>query len=121
MGRLAIEEVDGVTVAAFQDSKILDDAVIQQIGSELLECVSQTSGGKLLLDFSRVRFMSSAMLGRLVMLHGKCKKANVTLKMCCLADNLREVFKITNLHKMFDIQKDRDKAIASFSKKGWFG
>lgn len=121
MARLAIEETDGVTVAAFQDSKILDDSVIQQIGAELLECVNQTSNGRLLLDFSRVRFMSSAMLGRLVMLHGKCKKANVTLKMCCLADNLAEVFKITNLHKMFDIQRDKEKAIAAFGKKGWFG
>ena len=32
-----------------------------------------------------------------------------------------EVFKITKLNKLFDIQADEEKAVASFDKKGWFG
>ena len=32
-----------------------------------------------------------------------------------------EVFKITKLHKVFDIKDTEDKAIAGFGKKGWFG
>ena len=122
MARLEIEQVDGVTVAKFLDTKILDDQVITQIGNELLECVNSTSNGKLLLDFSNVRFMSSSMLGRLVMLSKKCKSAKVDLKLCHLADDLAKVFTITNLHKVFDIKKNREKAIKAFEgKKGWFG
>ena len=121
MPRLEIEEVDGVTIAKFLDTKILDDQVITQIGNELLECVNTTPNGRLLLDFGNVRFMSSSMLGRLVMLTKKCKASEVDLKLCNLADDLHKVFTITNLHKVFDIRKTRDKAIKAFEgKKGWF-
>lgn len=121
MGRLTIEEVDGVTVATFNDAKILEDQLIQQLGSELLEAAAGTTNGKLVLDFSKVKFMSSAMLGRLVMLRRRCNEAKVDVKLCSLADNLKEVFKIVNLHKMFDIVDDCEKAVRSFGKKGWFG
>jgi hypothetical protein len=30
-----------------------------------------------------------------------------------------EVFKITNLHKVFDIQADEQSALSSFGKKKW--
>lgn len=121
MARVQVEEVDGVTVATLLDTKILDDPVITQIGTELLQCVQSTSNGRMLLDFSNVRFMSSSMLGRLVMLSTKCKNAGVDLKLCCLSDDLAKVFTITNLRKVFDIQKDREKAMKAFEgKRGWF-
>ena len=118
---LKTSEEDGVLVAAFTDSNILDEAKIQSIGAELMECIGAASEQKLLLDFEGVSFMSSAMIGKLVLLHKKCKDAEVKLKVCNISDNVMEVFKITRLHKVFDIQKDREKAVKSFDKKGWFG
>ncbi|MCB1155482.1 STAS domain-containing protein [bacterium] len=121
MPSLKIEIVEGVTVASFTDAKILDEAKIQQIGTELMECAATANDSRLLLDFEGVSFMSSAMIGKLVLLHKKCKDGEVKLKVCNISDNVMEVFKITRLHKVFDIQKDREKAIKSFDKKGWFG
>ena len=120
MAALTTEEIEGVYVASFTDSKILDEAKIQQIGAELLECTTALTNQSLLLDFDGVSFMSSSMIGKLVLLQKKCKAAEIKLKVCNISDNVMEVFKITRLHKVFDIQKDRDKAIKSFSKKGWF-
>lgn len=122
MTALRTETTDqGVLVVGFTDAKILDEAKIQQIGKELMELVPQATNSKLVLDFSGVSFMSSAMIGKLVLLHKKCKSSDVTMKVCNISDNVMEVFKITRLHKVFDIHKDRDKALASFDKKGWFG
>lgn len=121
MAALNTEEIDGVLVVAFTDTKILDEAKIQQIGSELMECAVTAGDNKLLLDFDSVSFMSSAMIGKLVLLHKKCKASDVTLKVCNISDNVMEVFKITRLHKVFDIHKDREKALKSFDKKSWFG
>ena len=112
---------DGVLVVSFTDAKILDEAKIAQIGKELMDFVAQTDQGKMLVDFSGVSFMSSAMIGKLVLLHKRCKTAEINMKVCNISDNVMEVFKITRLHKVFDIQKDRAKALASFDKKGWFG
>ena len=58
---------------------------------------------------------------KLVMLNKKCKTGGVSLKFCEVSPNVMEVFKITKLNKLFDIQSDEEKAVASFDKKGWFG
>ncbi len=112
---------EGVLVVSFTDAKILDEAKIAQIGKELMELVSMADQGKMVVDFSGVSFMSSAMIGKLVLLHKRCKSAEIKMKVCQISDNVMEVFKITRLHKVFDIQKDREKALDSFDKKGWFG
>jgi anti-sigma B factor antagonist len=94
---------------------------IEQLGKELLDSVPQALHKKLLLNFRGVTFMSSAMISKLVLLNKACKTAGVTLKFCEVSSNLMEVFKITKLNKVFDIEKTEEKALASFDKKGWFG
>jgi anti-sigma B factor antagonist len=75
----------------------------------------------MLLNFQGVQFMSSAMIGKLVLLNKKSKAAGLTLKFCAISPNVLEVFKITRLNKVFDIQADEDKALKAFGSKGWFG
>jgi len=111
---------EDVLVVGFTDIKILDDTRIQQLGKELLEQVAIAPAGKMVLDFSGVSFMSSAMIGKLVLLNKKCRQDEVNLKMCNISPNVAEAFKIMKLNKLFDIQKDQEKAIKSFDKKGWF-
>lgn len=115
------ESEEGVLVVRFADAKILDEAKIQQIGRELTACVANANNGKLLLNFEGVSFMSSAMIGKLVLVHKKCKTADIKMKCCNISPNVMEVFKITRLHKVFDIQTDEAKALKSFEKRGWFG
>ena len=110
-----------VLVVGFLDSKILDSQRIEQVGRELQEIVVQAIHKKLLLNFHGVSFMSSAMITKLVMLNKTCKAQTVSLKFCEVSPNVLEVFKITKLNKLFDIQGEEEKALASFDKKGWFG
>lgn len=110
-----------VFVVGLTDSKILDSQRIEQIGKELNEAVPQAIHKKLVVNFRGVSFMSSAMITKLVMLNKVCKAQGVALKFCEVSPNVMEVFKITKLTKIFDIQPDEEKAIASFDKKGWFG
>ena len=118
---LQINEHEDVLVVGFSDSKILDDARIQQLGKELVEQAAAAQGGKMVLNFDGVSFMSSAMIGKLVLLNKKCKQDDVVLKLCNISPNVAEVFKIMRLNKVFDIYKDEEKAVKSFDKKGWFG
>jgi anti-anti-sigma regulatory factor len=56
------------------------------------------------------------------MLNKSCKAQGVALKFSDVSANVMEVFKITKLNKLFDIQDTEEKAIANFDKKGgWFG
>ncbi len=110
-----------VLVALFTEAKILDEAKIQQVSEELNTISDLVEHGKLLLNFTGVKFMSSSVLGRLVQLNKKCKADKTDLKMCNISPEIMEVFKITRLNKVFDIQPDEPTAISAFQKKGWFG
>jgi len=123
MSSLKSREEEGVLVVNFTDAKILDEARIQQIGAELMEMVTAaTQSKKMLLNFQGVQFMSSAMIGKLVLLNKKAKTAEIDLKFCTISPNVLEVFKITRLNKVFKIFADEEKALKSFSGGGgWFG
>ena len=121
MSTLRTEEKGEVLVVYFTEAKILDEARITQIGKDLMEAVTRATNAKMVLNFQGVAFMSSAMIGKLVLLNKKCKTDEVVLKMCAISPNVMEVFKITRLNKVFEILDDQDKAIKSFTKKGWFG
>lgn len=121
MAAITTKQHDEILVVGFTDSKILDSQRIEQVGRELLEVVGQADQRKLLLNFRGVSFMSSAMITKLVMLNKGCKAQGVALKFCEVSPNVLEVFKITKLTKLFDIQEGEAKALASFDKKGWFG
>ena len=108
-------------IVYFADAKILDDARIQQIGKDLTEMVTKAEHQKMLLNFQNVGFMSSAMIGKLILLSKKCKADAVDLRLCNIMPNIMEVFKIMKLNKVFDIQTDEATAMKAFEKKGWFG
>ena len=119
---LKSKDVNGVLIVGFSSGKLLDEFVIQEVGHELVEKVSEAKEGKkILLTFHGVSFMSSSMLGRLVLFLKKCKQEDVELKVCSISPEIFEVFKITKLNKLFDVHKDEQKALDSFNKKGWFG
>jgi anti-sigma B factor antagonist len=106
-----------VTVVYFTDAQILDEHKIVQLN----DAADRAAAGKLLLNFSDVQFMSSAVLGKLVNLNKKCKADQTNLKMCNINPKILEVFKITKLNKVFDIHETEEKALSAFNKRGWFG
>lgn len=122
MASLRSQEIEDVTVVNFTEAKILDEAKIAQIGKELMDMAAAASEKKkMVLNFQGVSFMSSAMIGKLVLLNKKCKNDEIALKLCEISPNVMEVFKITKLNKVFDIYADEEKALKSFTKKSWFG
>jgi anti-sigma B factor antagonist len=110
---LSVQKDGDVTVASFDNDRILDELLIQKLGDELIGLTQGTDVQKLLLDFRNVEFMSSAMIGKLVLVNKKCGAANKPLRFCCINSNLMEVFRLTNLDKVFKIDPD---VAASFAK-----
>ena len=122
MDLLTFREIDDVVAVSFNQVKILDETVIRQIGQEFKNLTLQAAAGhKLLLDFSRVGFMSSAMIGQIMRLHKQCKQDKVVLKLCNISSNIMEVFQITGLVKVLSIYPDEVKALEAFGPPsfGW--
>ena len=114
MSNVRSEKKDDVLCVYFNDARIVDEAMIQQIGSELMHTVGYAANKKLLLNFQGVSFMSSGMIGKILLLNEKCKKAEVKLRLCGISDKIMKVFKLMRLNKRLDIQKSEEKALKKF-------
>ena len=112
---------DGILTVVFDDARILDETKLEQLSRDLLEMLNKTTEERVILDFKNVKFMSSSMLGKLIQTHKKAGEFKVKLKLCSIDPEIRQVFKITKLDKLFDIEADEASARAAFMKKGWFG
>tara|TARA_B100000029_G_scaffold508483_1_gene595442 strand:- start:930 stop:1286 length:357 start_codon:yes stop_codon:yes gene_type:complete len=112
--RLDLEDVGEVTVARFIDKKILDESNIQVIGNQMFSIVEDDGRRKVVLDFSNVEYLSSAALGKLIVMDKKVKAAQGQLKMCAVKPEILEVFKITKLDKLFTICDSREQALENF-------
>lgn len=112
---------DGILTIQFTDPRILDEAQLEKAAQEVLAKLDKSTEEKIILDFAPVQFMSSSMLGKLVMIHKKCKEFKVKLKLSGISPEIREVFKISRLDKLFDIESDEATARKKFLKRGLFG
>jgi len=96
--------------------RLLDEMTIQQVYKEVMSVVEKTQEPNVLLHFGRVSFMSSSALGMLIRVHKKCKEFKIALKLSNISPNIREVFKITGLEKIFEIYTDATDAQEAFKK-----
>lgn len=100
-----------VLLAYFQDVRIIDESRINSLGQELSELITSSDHNKIILNFQNVSFMSSAMIGKLVLFGKKCKTAKVALRFCNINDNVDEVFKLMRLSKVFAIDKEEETSL----------
>ena len=111
--KIAVEYIDGVAVATLTDKKVLEEIDIQALENSIMPLVNRKQGVKLVLDFSKVEFLSSSSLGLLIRVSKKIYESNGQLRLCAIADSIMQIFKITRLDKIFQILPDRDQALDS--------
>jgi anti-sigma B factor antagonist len=117
MKRTTITTKSEIIVVYFTDGRVRDIPVVKQVGKELREAVPQAVHKKLLLSFRNVTYLPSIMISELIALKKACDAAKVELKFCDIRPNILEVFNITKLHKLIDIQTTEDRALKRFGKK----
>jgi anti-anti-sigma factor len=112
---------DDILTIRILDERLVDPEQIKRVCDDLTTLIGKTDERQLVLDFAPVKFMASAMLGKLVQLQKKCVEYKAKLKLASVTPEILEVFKITKLNKVFDIQADDATARKSFNKRGFFG
>ncbi len=112
--KLLVEDYAGVALVKFAESSILETAAIEQLGRDLSHLIDVEQKQKLVLDFANVKFLSSHALGILLTLHRKASEGKGGVVLCGLRPELKKVFTITNLDKVFKFCRDDAEALASF-------
>jgi anti-anti-sigma factor len=101
--RIKVEYGIDVTIVTFNDERIVDEEQIRELQESFKAVIEKNDGKKLILNFANVRFMTSAFLGLLVRVHKKLCEQGGRLRLSNLDSNLRKVFEITQLTKVFEI------------------
>jgi anti-sigma B factor antagonist len=112
---LKLKIVDGVAVVDFIESGLMfETALIQDIGQELQSLVADHGYTRILLDFTHVQYISSAMLGQLVKLAKEVQNAKGQLKLTGLGPILHDTFRISHFESFFAIYDDEAQALKAF-------
>lgn len=113
MNIISIKLISNIAVISFEQSKIISDADIAAAGKGLNEV--SVDAAKIVLNFNKVQFFSSAMIGKIIMFRKKIGGNN--LKLCCLNETIHDVFSITRLDQLMKIYKTEEEAVAAFAKE----
>lgn len=114
MADLVVTKANGIAFVDFAESEILDMAQSRSIGLKLMELVESKEAFDILVDFKRVRLITSSMIGELIRLRQKCEATDVDLKFCNMSTDLYNLLKKLKLDKSFDIYTSRDAALKAF-------
>lgn len=122
MSDLPSKTVEGVLVVYVPDVRLTEEARIEGLTGDLITLINQSDVQKMLLSFRNVKFMGSAMIGKIIQINKKCKEDKVDFRLCEMNDNLMEVFKLMKLDKIINLYKDEQAGIDAMTgkKKGWF-
>ncbi len=112
---LSISDAKDVRVVEFTNNKILDEGNIREIGDGLSKLIDAAEHPKICIDFGQVVHLSSAALGMLINVNSRVKAKNGMLRLANIKPQIREVFVITKLDKLFKILPTRQEALDSFT------
>ncbi|MBP1655700.1 MAG: anti-sigma-factor antagonist [Bacteroidetes bacterium] len=69
---------------------------------------------RLIIDLSNVTYLNSTAIGVLVSAHTTYTRRNWQIKLCGISKNIQNIFVITKLTLVFDVQETREEAVKSF-------
>ncbi len=113
---LQLEGFGDIGIVRFATSRVLDGSNVEQLGQEFEYLVREKYIIKMIVNFEKVKYMSSAVLGKLITLNKMITGEKGKLKFCCIDPTVMEIFKIMKLDKLFKIYETEEKAVESFGK-----
>ena len=108
---LDLSEQGNVTVVRLGVHRILDELTIKKFGDELFHVTDRPTCRNLLLDFTGVAGLSSAMLGVLLLLRKKMGQKAGSLKLCHIRiPEIMDIFNATKLGQLFELSTTSNRA-----------
>ena len=109
---LVISELYDVRIALIEDVSLLDPVSIEDIGRRLYRLVDEEAIRKVVVDFRRVRFLSSQMIGVVLKMHKKAEAIKGKVVFCGMTEKVHEGFRVTRLDKILNIADDETRAVS---------
>jgi anti-sigma B factor antagonist len=107
-----IQENDSVVLIEVREER-LDAHNSGELKAEMLN-LFEDGKNNLVVDLQEVRFIDSSGLGALVSGFKNASARNGNLKLCGLQPQVKSMFELTRLHRVFEIFPNAQEATASF-------
>lgn len=109
---LKIDEKDQVVLIEIKEER-LDAHNSGELKAEMLKLFDEGKNN-IVIDLKDVRFVDSSGLGSLVSGFKNASARNGSLKLCGLQPQVKSMFELTRLHRVFEIFPGTEEALASF-------
>ncbi|MHC4414029.1 MAG: STAS domain-containing protein [Planctomycetota bacterium] len=106
---------NGVHVITLLKSHVVDAYYIERLGDDIYRHLKPVDDPRLVVDLANVHHLSSSALGMLIALRTVVQKKDGKICLANVKKDLREIFKLTNLHKLLNIHDSTDKAVTSLA------
>ncbi|HEX4053956.1 MAG TPA: STAS domain-containing protein [Tepidisphaeraceae bacterium] len=111
-----ITRIDKASVIEFRLPSLMDPLQLESIGQDLNKLVDEEDRRILVLDFSKVEYLSSQAIGIVIGLHRKLSALpNSKLLLCGVNAKLMQLLKITRLDRVLTLKPTQKEAINSLA------
>ena len=109
---IAFDRMGDVTVAVVPMEE-LDAGNSAQFKNDVAPLLDATT--KLVFDLSRLRFVDSSGLGAFISCLRKLNAKGGDVKLCGMSKQVRAVFELVRMHRIFDIFGTKEEAVRAFA------
>lgn len=104
-------DVDGdvATLDLLRD-RLTEEDNIEEFGQELISLVEKQNFRKIILCLRQVRYMTSSVIGKLIMLHRRLGRTDGQLVLTDVQPEVEEILDASQLRSYFHIEPDIDAA-----------
>ena len=111
---LGLRTQGDVMIVRFGEHRILDEVCVKKFADELFQVAERNDCQNVLLNFTGVVGLSSAMLGVMLMLRKKISQKRGKLKLCLVGPEIMDIFHATKLGQIFDILGTEQQGLKAF-------
>ena len=108
---IAVDKTGDVTVAVIPVDE-LDASNAGEFKRDIAPVLQANT--TLVLDLSRLNFVDSSGLGAMLSCLRQLSAKSGDLKLCGMSKQVRALFELVRMHRIFDIQGTREEAVAAF-------
>ncbi len=113
--RITTEVKGNVHIVTFSQNDVLDAFEIEELGNEIKRYVEGIDTPRVVINLAPVAHLSSAALGMLISTKTSCDARGGGVCLANVRDDLKQIFRLTNLHKLLRIHESTDAAVQSLA------
>jgi len=110
-----IEAQEPATVVRFLRTTHIEVGAAEPL-ADLLSALKPSSPKGVIVDLSCLEWANSLFLGILVGLYKKLEQKDRKMVVACVPEQIRDMLRLTGLHRLLNIHKNLDEAVAEIGK-----